>query len=249
MGRNLKLSTTVQTARISVHIINKLHLCMVFNKTYTILFAPLNTNKHWMLHLYGKCLATVWVGPQVWRTTSDVEKCSGWRDLIASCVWRYETLLLKVRWVYHVIKLCKILSWSSRNIIAKKWRTICLNEDYYLLCFVQTNIQTCRHAWPGGCCILEQCTYTLLLIKQNSTYRRQWISRCLQITALIQFFYVSIVTCHKSYVNGSKVTAILLKGWISPIGGASAVEGLRSTGLPRLVTRYPNTLFSIATFI
>ena len=29
--------------------------------------------------------------------------------------------------------------------------------------------------------------------------------------------------------------AILLKRWILPIGGASAVEGLRSTGLPRLV--------------
>ena len=40
---------------------------------------------------------------------------------------------------------------------------------------------------------------------------------------------------HQNPTNGSKVTAILLKGWISPVGGASAVEGLRSTGLPRLV--------------
>ena len=40
---------------------------------------------------------------------------------------------------------------------------------------------------------------------------------------------------HQSSINGSKVTAILLKGWILPIGGASAVEGLQSTGLPRLV--------------
>ena len=29
--------------------------------------------------------------------------------------------------------------------------------------------------------------------------------------------------------------AILLSWWILPIGGASAVEGLRSMGLPRLV--------------
>ena len=36
-------------------------------------------------------------------------------------------------------------------------------------------------------------------------------------------------------ISGSKVTAILLKGWILPIGGVSAVEGLQSTGLPRLV--------------
>ena len=40
---------------------------------------------------------------------------------------------------------------------------------------------------------------------------------------------------HQNPIIGSKFTAILLKGWILPIGGASAVEGLRSTGLPRLV--------------
>ena len=38
---------------------------------------------------------------------------------------------------------------------------------------------------------------------------------------------------HQNLTNGSKVTAILLKEWISPID----VEGLRSTGLPRLVYR------------
>ena len=37
-------------------------------------------------------------------------------------------------------------------------------------------------------------------------------------------------------MNGSKVRVILLKGWILRIGRASAVEGLRSTGLPRLVS-------------
>ena len=40
---------------------------------------------------------------------------------------------------------------------------------------------------------------------------------------------------HQNPISGSIVTAILLKGWILPIGGASAVEGLRSTGLSRLV--------------
>ena len=35
--------------------------------------------------------------------------------------------------------------------------------------------------------------------------------------------------------QGLKITAILLKGWILSIGEASAVEGLRSTRLPRLV--------------
>ena len=32
---------------------------------------------------------------------------------------------------------------------------------------------------------------------------------------------------HQNPITGSKVTAILLKGWILPIGGASAREGLR----------------------
>ena len=40
---------------------------------------------------------------------------------------------------------------------------------------------------------------------------------------------------HHNPIDGSKVTAILLKVRILPIGGASAVESLRSTGLPRLV--------------
>ena len=38
---------------------------------------------------------------------------------------------------------------------------------------------------------------------------------------------------HQNPINGSKVTVILLKGLILPIGGASA--GLRSKGLPFLV--------------
>ena len=40
---------------------------------------------------------------------------------------------------------------------------------------------------------------------------------------------------HQNTINGSKVTAILLRGWILPIRGPSEVEGLRSMGLHRLV--------------
>ena len=32
---------------------------------------------------------------------------------------------------------------------------------------------------------------------------------------------------HQNPISGSKVTVIFLKGWILPIGGASAGEGLR----------------------
>jgi hypothetical protein len=40
---------------------------------------------------------------------------------------------------------------------------------------------------------------------------------------------------HQNPINGSKVTAILLKGWILPIGGASAGEGLPCSLRNRLV--------------
>ena len=39
---------------------------------------------------------------------------------------------------------------------------------------------------------------------------------------------------HTNSITGSRVTAILLNWWILPIGGASAVEGLLSKGLPLL---------------
>ena len=40
---------------------------------------------------------------------------------------------------------------------------------------------------------------------------------------------------HQNPINGSKVMAILLKGQIWPVGEASAGEGLRATGLLRLI--------------
>ena len=46
---------------------------------------------------------------------------------------------------------------------------------------------------------------------------------------------------HQHPISGSKVAAILMKWRILPIGGASAVKGLRSTGLPRLVLLFPST--------
>ena len=51
-------------------------------------------------------------------------------------------------------------------------------------------------------------------------------SRPLPIKALY-YSGVSLVV-----LTGSRVTDILLNGWILPIGGASAVKGLRSMGLP-----------------
>ena len=45
---------------------------------------------------------------------------------------------------------------------------------------------------------------------------------------LSQFFLkVLNLQRHPNCITGSKVAAILLNGWILPIGGASAVKGLR----------------------
>ena len=55
---------------------------MVMNYIEYILFAPLNTKLYFMLHLYDMYLATVKLGPRVWRTTSNMKTCSGGRDLI-----------------------------------------------------------------------------------------------------------------------------------------------------------------------
>ena len=40
---------------------------------------------------------------------------------------------------------------------------------------------------------------------------------------------------HQNCISGAKVAAILLKVWILPFGGSSAVEGMQSMGLPCLV--------------
>ena len=37
---------------------------------------------------------------------------------------------------------------------------------------------------------------------------------------------------HPNRITGSIVMAILLNGWILPVGEVSQVEGVRSTGLP-----------------
>ena len=51
------------------------------------------------------------------------------------------------------------------------------------------------------------------------------------------FLHIWNLEGHQYRITGSRVTAISLNGWILPIGGNSAVEGLRSTGLHRLVLK------------
>ena len=48
---------------------------------------------------------------------------------------------------------------------------------------------------------------------------------------------------HPNCNTGSRETVILLQGSILAIGGASAVEGLHLTGLPRLVLLYYKYVF------
>ena len=55
---------------------------------------------------------------------------------------------------------------------------------------------------------------------------------------MLQFFLEILnLEGHLNCITGSRVTAIFLNGWILPIGGASAVEGLLSTG-PTLSSFY-----------
>ena len=53
---------------------------------------------------------------------------------------------------------------------------------------------------------------------------------------IIKFLEILNLEGHPShYCTGSGVLAILMNGGILPISGASAMEGLQSTGLTRLV--------------
>ena len=57
---------------------------------------------------------------------------------------------------------------------------------------------------------------------------------------------------HQNPINSSKVTDILLKGRILSLGGASAMEGLRSMGLSRLVplvSPYSHFCYTTACFL
>ena len=77
-----------------------------------------------------------------------------------------------------------------------------------------------------------------LLYKQPCHSSTQWLSKS-------AFFSLSFTTSPRKKTDKDssssfkidyvKVTAILLTGWSLPIVGASAVEVLQSTGLPRLV--------------
>ena len=48
---------------------------------------------------------------------------------------------------------------------------------------------------------------------------------------LLIFWEILYLEGHQNRTTGSRVTAILLNGWILPIGEASAGEGIQSTGL------------------
>ena len=57
-------------------------------------------------------------------------------------------------------------------------------------------------------------------------------------------FFDLLLEGHPNCMTGSKFTAILLNGWILPIGAASAVEGPLSTGPTpsSLIVPFPNSL-------
>ena len=74
--------------------------------------------------------------------------------------------------------------------------------------------------------------------------RRRHALMCLDGACSHKIDYITIISEilnleeHPNRITGSKVTAILLNGWTLPIGGASAVEGLQSMGIPCLVSQH-----------
>ena len=75
----------------------------------------------------------------------------------------------------------------------------------------------------------------LTFVEQNFQFVCSTSSRLLRLQYNITLCYNLYLKGHPNPIAGSKVKPILLNGWILPIGGASAVEGLQSTGIPRLV--------------
>ena len=69
-------------------------------------------------------------------------------------------------------------------------------------------------------------SHTQKVTYRSSSYKRNYVK-------VIKNFLN--IKGHQNPISGSNVTANTLKGWILPIGGASAGEGLLSTGLPCLV--------------
>ena len=74
--------------------------------------------------------------------------------------------------------------------------------------------------------------------RQKNHYEHLWDIEDGAISHKIDYVTIlyKILNCqvHLNRITGSRVPVILLNGWILPIGGASAVEGLRSMGLPCL---------------
>ena len=53
---------------------------------------------------------------------------------------------------------------------------------------------------------------------------------CFQINCVTIHLKIINLEGHLNHITGSRVTASLWTGWIFPIGGASSMEGLQSTG-------------------
>ena len=67
---------------------------------------------------------------------------------------------------------------------------------------------------------LQHC-HALMVEDGAFSHKIDYVTICLEILNL---------KGHSNCINGSRVTVILLNGWILPIGVASTVEGLLSTG-------------------
>ena len=73
----------------------------------------------------------------------------------------------------------------------------------------------------------ESCTVLRLRLMRKPAMSLRDRSSSYKIDFVIVIKNFFIPEGHQNPISGSKVTAILRRGWILPIGGASAGEGLR----------------------
>ena len=77
-----------------------------------------------------------------------------------------------------------------------------------------------------------------IFLRRRHALMVEYGALCHKIDYVTIFYDILNLKGHPNCITGSRITAILLNGWNLPIGGASALEGLRSTALPRLVYKH-----------
>ena len=127
---------------------------------------------------------------------------------------------------------------SSKLILSLFFKVFFVNRCHFRDTFIGTSFKVKNILCQGN--TTSHLIY-IFLADPGKALRRRHAQTVRDTSSSYKIDYVIVIKNflnpegHQNPINGLKVTAILRKGWILPIDGASAVEGLRSTGLLRLV--------------